>query len=458
MFHGTIPSGMQKIVKEISDTWDCEEIYVGCSGNFTIERILDGDKFRIHSNDVTVYSYTLGRYFTKAPIEVSLRDEYKNTELGFFSDYMNDEADKVATVMLCTKILDGVGKDDNLYYKRMNEANRDQWAAMHRQTKTKHEGNDFQVASYYNGDVIDWIQTLDKSQAFISFPPFYAGDYKNMFAKIEEVFEWDEPEYEELTDERKQLLIDEIQTFKHWLVGFNFRVPELKDKMVGITKTTNRGVPIYLYGTSDIKRLIMPNQKTQRVNIERLGMDEDIGENIDIIRLNNEEFQTLRSVYMNRYINPGQASLALGVTVDGKLIGVYAFSSAPSFASYEGKIETPHIYLLSDFPVYPTNYKHIAKLVLYAALSKESKFVAEGLTNRRVRSLVTTAFTNRKVSMKYRGLFELLERKERKIDPESMDHDNQKYQLNYASRMGDWTLAEGLAEWKKRYGEKIRED
>ncbi len=456
MFHGTIPSGMQKIVKEVTDYWDCKDIHIGCSGNFTIERILDSDKFRIHSNDVTVYSYVLGRLFERQPIKISLKEEYLESDLGFFSDYMETPEDKAATVMLCTKILDGVGKDDNLYYKRINEANKAQWADMHEKTKSKFVNGDFKIASYYNGDVIDWVQELDKESGFISFPPFYAGDYKNMFAKIEEVFNWDEPGYEELTEERKQLLIDEIQKFKYWLVGFNFKVPELEEHLVGITKTTNRGVPIYLYGTSQIKRIVVPNQKTEKVKIERLGMEEEVGQKLGIVRLSNEQFQSLRSVYMNRYINPGQASLAMGVVVDGKLVGVYAFSSAPSFANYDGKIETPHIYLLSDFPVAPTQYKHMAKLVLFAALSKESKHFAERLTGRRVRSLVTTAFSNRKASMKYRGLFELISRKERDIEPGSLEHDNQKYQLNYGARMGDWTLDEGFEEWKKRYGGKRR--
>ena len=51
------------------------------------------------------------------------------------------------------------------------------------------------------------------------------------------------------------------------------------------------------------------------------------------------------------------------------------------------------MYLLSDFPVAPVDYKHLAKLVLYAALSKESKRLAERITRRRCASLVTTAFS-----------------------------------------------------------------
>ncbi len=32
-----------------------EDLYVACSGNFTIERVL-ADRFKLHSNDVSIYT------------------------------------------------------------------------------------------------------------------------------------------------------------------------------------------------------------------------------------------------------------------------------------------------------------------------------------------------------------------------------------------------------------------
>ena len=108
------------------------------------------------------------------------------------------------------------------------------------------------------------------------------------------------------------------------------------------------------------------------------------------------------------------------------------------------------IYLLSDFPVAGTDYPRLSKLVLYAALSKEAQALAQRSLSRRVKHAVTTAFTDNPVSMKYRGLFELIGRKElpRGSDPVK-DH---RYMLNYAAAMGAWTLDEGLAEWKAKHG------
>lgn len=104
--------------------------------------------------------------------------------------------------------------------------------------------------------------------------------------------------------------------------------------------------------------------------------------------------------------------------------------------------------MMSDFPVEPVDYDRLAKLVLYAALSKESQLLAEQLNKTRVRSLVTTVFSQNPVSMKYRGLFKVLNRKEDNA------YHAQKYQINHGVKMGEWTLDEGLQMWKKTHSQR----
>ena len=187
-----------------------------------------------------------------------------------------------------------------------------------------------------------------------------------------------------------------------------------------------------------------------------------------LIRLGGAEtsfwqFQTLRSEYMNPFIRPGSASLAIGVMVDGLLAGVFAFSTAPS----PGAMADPsRIYMLSDFPVAPTDYPRLSKLVLYAALSRESQLLAERAARRRIRHVYTTAFSNRPASMKYRGLFSLHNRVEnptaraawgQHIDAEHDPYYSQKYELNYIAPIGAWDLAGGLALWVRKHGMRERD-
>ena len=254
-------------------------------------------------------------------------------------------------------------------------------------------------------------------------------------------------------------------TKKEWCFGTDMRLQgdEFTEHLKGMTKTTNRGIPIYLYASSGHPQIVTPLQSTTQANIKKFGQGMEMGDDIRLYELSNDAFQTLRSQYMNINIRPGSATLAIGVVVDGYLIGVYAFSAAPSVAQWDKHIETPTVYLLSDFPVEPTDYKHLAKLVLYAALSKESKRIAERITKKRAASLVTTAFSKNPESMKYRGLFKVLNRKHndslqkadwaKDIDPANAYY-LQPYEINYGAPMGQWTLKEGLALWKKKHSQK----
>lgn len=40
MFLGSIPTDLRKIISEYVKDWQCSDVYVGCSGNLTVERVL----------------------------------------------------------------------------------------------------------------------------------------------------------------------------------------------------------------------------------------------------------------------------------------------------------------------------------------------------------------------------------------------------------------------------------
>ena len=465
MFYGSIPSEVQSIMGKIVNKWNVTDIYIGCSGNFTVEKLISPlNKFSLHSNDVTLYSRCLGEFYSGKPVELTLSSEGKE-KFPWLEKYLQSDSDKIASIMLATRLVSYDGKDNAYYLKMLNEYIK-QWSILHTKTKQKVEKNELCIKSYYNGDVINFIDDMPLEMGFISYPPFEnAGKaFVKDFAKLEQIFCFTPPEYDFFNRNSLLAFYERITQKKFWLFGTNIKLEDERFKkfLCGKSKTTNRGIPIYVYSNTDILQIVTPNQKTVNLNIQRLMPGEEVGENLSLWELSNEAFQTLRSIYMNINIRPGQATLAVGVMADKKLIGVYAFSSSPTLANWGKHIETPTLYLLSDFPVAPTDYDRLAKLVLIAALSKESKLLAERLTRKRVRSLVTTAFSKNPTSMKYRGLFKLLTRKENnalsekwgtEIDPANKYY-NQPYEINYGATIGQWTLQEGLALWKKKHSQK----
>lgn len=450
MFVGTIPSDMQKIVREIVKDWDCTDIYVGTSGNFTIERTIHDLGFGLHSNDVTLYSSVIGSYLAGNIVPFEFNEEYSE-EYGWLKDYLDTPEDRVATILLTTRIMGGLGKENHPYYGKMKEAYRLQWPELHQKTKEKVKKLTVRLKSYTAGDVYDWVDDIPDDQGVICYPPFFgeSGDYEKYFKNLETLFLWQPPKYEYIYGERLMEFFRKLTKKKHWLFGSKEKLEEFRPYLRGMTKTTNRGVPIYVYSNSEKRRVVTPRQKTELILNPHLQPDQDLGERLTIAPLTVGQFSQIRSQYMNHNIRPGQPWLSFAVLVDGVIVGAFAFLSprGSTTARWESHVPTPHAYLLSDFPVANSKYKKLAKLVLYAVLSKETKMLLERYGKTRVRSIITTAFTDKSVSMKYRGLFKLLNRKE------AGNKSDKKYELNYGALAGQWTLQEGYEEWKKRHGE-----
>ena len=451
MFRGTLPADAQNIVMEIVKSWGVDTVYVGCSGNMTIERGLYNAGIKnIHSNDVTIYSCAIGNYFAGDNLELNAKEDIPE-EYRFMLKRFGSNAEKLATVLLMSKFQVNMYKDVEYYKKQIEEAEK-QWDDMIDKTKAKLEKTEFKLASFYAGDVKKFVDFVDDNSGFVSFPPFFSGDYEKMYANIESIIDWVPPEYELLGEDGVWEIFKKAMTKKHWLFGTMYPEPSLEEHLVGVCKTTNRGVPIYLYASSGPKRLVMPSQKIDHVKIPRLYSGMEIGNNISIKRLSMGQFSTLRSEYMNANIVPGSPNTMFGVIVDGMLVGCFAYMRGDKPMN----IETPYMYLLSDFPVSKTDYPRLSKLIVYCALSKEMKDFCEQQFGTRMRSICTTAFSKNPVSMKYRGILKLYNRK--KLEAEGAggnpDRKEEKFQLNYVAPFGEWTLQEGFDMWKSKHGKR----
>ena len=454
MFFGSVPGAVRSVIDEQVRDWRAEHVWVGCSGNFTIERVLARHgRFRLVGNDVTIYSCALGAYFAGEDFPVSLKPEYAE-EWGVLADYLQDAESVAATILVLSQIAVGLNKD-NAYYRRVKGGVRRQWPALHARTVARLRALDLRLAGFWRGGVLEMMDSVPEEAGVIAYPPFFSGDYENMYANLDRMFDWPAPAYRELNAALVDELIDRIIDRSEWMVGVNRRLPALEAHLRGIAQTVNRGVPIYIYASGGKARVALPRQEVAPVLAPRLAGE--IGDHLAIAELTGPQFSALRSQYMNEHIVPGQPSFACAVLVDGQVAGAFAYSTAPSQSHWEGRIALPYAYLLSDFPVRPTRYRHLAKLVLYAALSKEARLLCERYGRKRMRSAVTTAYTDHPVSMKYRGLFDLLTRKEQAPDG-SAGNSGKRYQLNYGAPLGEWTLAEGLALWKKKYGKAVHDE
>lgn len=447
MFHGSVPSAMRSIVYEHAGTWPHSDIYVGCSGNFTLERVLHArfsDTRRVHGNDIQAYSCALGWWLAGQPLPFTLRDEHEDA-LGWLRPSLDDPTDLLATLMLGTRFLQWVGKD-GAYYRRMMDATRDQWPRMHAKTVDKLRNLTVRLASFYAGDVRDYLTTVVPADApVVMFPPFFSGDYTAQFAGLDAAFDWPAPDFGELDEDGKEQIIGQVQERPCWMLGLHIERPELRPHLAGVVQTANRGVPIYVYAASGPRRIVRPHQPTQPIPMPKIGPGDELGDRMTLHILTGGQFAAIRSQFMSKTIKPGTPLIACGVAVDGLLIGAFAYLPP--------KFDPAVAYLMSDFPVSWTRYRRLAKLIVMAASTKEAQILVQRSLSRRITGWTTTAFTDRPNSAKYgRGIPGVALQKR----TEPAGDDIHRYQLQYGGPLGGYTLNEALDLWKRKHGKDMR--
>lgn len=452
MFQGSIPQELRQILHEQAVTWDVEDVYVGCSGNFTIERTLAQLRpFHLWGNDVSVYSVALGTIQAGGEFPIKVKAEHHD-EWGWLEEWGATPVDQAATVLLCSRMLEGLGRE-NAWYERLRQAHRDDWPRLHAETKRKYGEQAIQLSGFYAGDVRAFMASATKVSAFASFPPFYSRGYEAMFAGLAAVLDWPTPTYETMDTAGAHRVLELAQQFAHWLIGTNEPVPALERHLRGYVKTTPRAMPFWVYASGAQPRVVVPRQATEPPLVPHLHPTAEIGSEVRLAPLTGPQFDALRSLCLNPGIAPGGPAIALAVLVDGYLIGAcgYKLYEGPQGFRWKG-IEQPSGYLLSDFPLPASRYKRLAKLIAMVAVSAEACALAERYANHRIRSITTTAFSANPQSMKYRGVLDLVKRTDHGEARDLAEH-RFRYELAYATSVPRWTLAEALALWKQKHAE-----
>lgn len=432
MFVGSINQDLRGLLAELAPGWRKRPVYVGCSGNLTVERILAREGVQeIHGNDISLYSCVLGAYAAGQSVPVSLKPD---TGYEWMAPYMAAGPDLIAHLLMTMEYVKYTGRGE-AYHRRMVSAYERDWPRLHAATvkRVTEALTGVHLASFHAGDVVDHIANAPQDAVVVSFPPTYAGGYERLYAKFTDIFDWQPPPYVEFDEERFKLLSSLMQEKAHWVTLRDVQEPELAANLIGSFQTTARSKPVYVYaGEGRRARLTVPVQKLEHVPIGRL---EARGEGLlRIVRLTGGQMNLLRSEYLAPGIAPAAPQVNIGVLWGEKLLGACGFLVPTMIGN--GWCDA---YVMTDFAVRPTVYKRLSKLVLAAMLSTEMKAVLEMSMNKRVAILGTTAFTTKPVSMKYRGLFEIYSRKDGAI--------------NYVGQTGKWTLQGGLAWWLKHHGQ-----
>lgn len=165
----------------------------------------------------------------------------------------------------------------------------------------------------------------------------------------------------------------------------------------------------------------------------------EITENSKIIfvKTDNQSLNYYKNLFLKKGIDYTTGLLPLFVLIDGYLFGFLLFDVIRYGMDQEKS--TRGVYLLSDF-IIANPVKRLSKLLLLSIKTKELQQILKSHLIRPVDFILTTAFTDKPISMKYRGVFKLLKRG--------------KGFLQYTTECGVITAKEALGTWIRKYKER----
>lgn len=429
-FTGSINSDLRRMLLEVAaDRWRDRPVYVGCSGNFVVEAVLKEAGIReIHSNDVSLYSCAIGQHLLGDDLVVTVEDD----AWQWLLPYLEPGHPTIATLLMATACF-GFSTNRTPYHRRMWKAYREQWDDMHAKTveRVARRVEGMRITSFFAGDVLKHVEACPDDAVFVSFPPTYKGCYESLYKMLDRVFVWEAPEYDVCDDEGFARLTALAQSKAGWATLRDHDVPELADHLVGLTKASERAKPVYFYADGGMARVAFSQSKLASAAPPRLG--DRLEGDLRVVPTTSPIFNLLRAEYLDPTIAPAAADCCYLVMVGQEVAGAIGISTGSPGRS----AAWVDAYVLWDFAIGGTKWKRLSKLVVAALLSKELADDLSERTAQNVTSIGTTAFTERAVSMKYRGLLQLHKRGE---------HEGRKF-LNYMATVPRWTLAEAMDWW-----------
>lgn len=430
MFIGAIESEFRRWFRLNAEVFRDRTLFVGCSGNFTIEQLLGDMAGAVHSNDVSIYTHFLGHHLAGQDMPVQVKDP----QFAWLQPYLDRNAG--AAIVLLFELMKW-NPEKNIFSSRVYHAIRDNWDANFDKTVERVEKAKAtcRITTFRSSDIWDFVDEaagLDPRGVFLAFLPFYKGGYEKLYQRLEAILTWQPPRYEIIDAPRKALLIERIKSFDYVFID-DVEYPAEKAVMLKRKTATKR---MLLYSNMAVKHvLVQPHTRSRPTYYPQLTA-EDLpaitpASAIVIKRVKSDEINYYRNRYLAKGIVFCDGSWSFLFFIDGKLFG-FAIATLSKFGG-------SGLYLLSDFAI-PLEDARLSKLLLLLLQGVHFRAVVEELVLASVPSLYTTAFTERAVSMKYRGVW--------KLEKRGVGEDGKKF-LNYSTQTGLHTDSEAIEKWIK---------
>ena len=435
MFVGAINRTVREFIGNNARAFDARTVVVGCSGNFTSEAVLTqcARPQTLHSNDVSFYSCMLGNWLTSQPVAYRIVDP----AFAWLDEHLltEDAAHRCAAIMV---LLDALAyrKQANAHQARMWQLYRENFAELVEKTVERLTQVNIHIDTFYAGDVFDHFQRFadEPDAVFCCYAPTYAGGYEKLYKALDKIVAWDAPPYEMLTQERRNRLLAWLRA--RAFVWYDDRLIDGLTPVMQQQAGNHRTVYIYsnvVTRPAVFRGIAPPPLPKLPLADSKLVIRPD--SQITLWPITTTDMVAYKNVYLAKHILFASGKWPFAVLVDGVAVGFLEFAL--------NKYRVDGIYAMADFAVAGTRYDRLSKLIVMLMVAGETRRCIERVAMTRLRVIATTAFTDRPVSMKYRGVLKLVKRGE--------SAGGQKF-LQYESAFNDKTWRETMTEWLTKHG------
>lgn len=414
MFFGTVPNQcIEQILRVIPfDRWS--DAYVCCSGTFKIEQALHGrfQNLRIHGNDVSLWSCAIGQYLIDQPVELTFHDR-----LQFIEDRFTPETpfvERVGAVLVAQEMS---------RYARNNSYCLKHWHFyvesfdQHLQKACEKLQNLHSKAGlhdYFPGDWRDHIRhAAENGGGVAAFPPFFRGDYESQYKFIEANIKWKPAPYDLYNPKDLGGILDWVDELGIQYCILSDQVFENRKPMLEFV--AGRKVPHYCYSStsrSSVRHIFSKPEPFLYKPIVPAKLTRD--SKVTVVPAEAKHLNFIKDIYLAKGIIHSSGLVNYFVFVDDMLAGgvIYALSKYGATDPETGKVyhASESVYLLSDVSL--TTENKLSKLIAMLATSATLTTPVSTRLLSRIQYIVTTARSKNPVSMKYRGIYTLLSRRE----------------------------------------------
>lgn len=429
MFVGAVPKPVIEQITRVIPFGEWGDVFVGCSGSFRFDRAVK-QRFpavRVHGNDVSLLTCAIGTLVTKSDFPLRFTNR-----LAFVEELLGERAafaDRVAAVLVALEMSRYAGKSDHAqaHFRHYREAFDGVLGKAREKLARYLDG--LVLEAFHAGDFLLQVpRAIEAGGGVVAFCPTYKGGYERLYRFVDDNTDWPAPDYgvwDPKNIEEWTLELDRAGV--RYCVLSDQRFERLKPH-TSYFGASNK--PVHTYsndGASSLRRDRRRSTPFRYDPVEASALRPD--SRCEVVRAEGGMMNFLKDRYLAKGIDHTPGHLNFLVLIDGMLAGGFIYAKDKWGRQDE-------IYLLSDFSI--SRERRLSKLIAMLASGRQAVELFERAMVLRVKRLTTTAFTRKPVSMKYRGIYDLVGRKP--------------VMLNYASAVREASFQAIYAEWFARHG------